>query len=127
MVCIYTKYTRIHRPSDYNNEFGSEKQSRMEEAMRKIKEDGENFDKVAREFSEDKAKQGSSFFPLFYAVNGHRELIKDTGGLLGEMTKDQLVKEFVDVAWGLEPSTVDKPNIGTVKTAHGYHLIMVEK
>lgn len=36
----------------------SEKQSRMEEAMRKIKEDGESFDKVAREFSEDKAKQG---------------------------------------------------------------------
>lgn len=65
MVCNYTKYTRIHRPSDYNNKFGSEKQSRMEEAMRKIKEDGENFDKVAREFSEDKAKQGSSFFPSF--------------------------------------------------------------
>lgn len=43
------------------------------------------------------------------------------------MTKDQLVKEFVDVAWGLEPSTTDKPNVGVCKTAHGYHLIMVEK
>lgn len=30
----------------------------MDEAMRKIKEDGESFDKVAREFSVDKAKQG---------------------------------------------------------------------
>lgn len=50
-----------------------------------------------------------------------------TGGLLGVMTKDQLVKEFVDVAWDLEPSTTDKPNVGVAKTAHGYHLIMVEK
>lgn len=32
----------------------------MEEALRKIKEDGESFDKVAREFSVDKAKQGTS-------------------------------------------------------------------
>lgn len=39
----------------------------MEEALRRIKEDGENFDKVAREFSEDKAKQGrpSHFKPKF--------------------------------------------------------------
>lgn len=74
--------------------------------MRRIMEDGESFDKVAREFSEDKAKQG---------------------GLLGEMTKGQLVKEFVDVAWGLEPSSTDKPNVGVAKTGHGYHLIMVEK
>lgn len=43
----------------------SEKQSRMEEAMRKIKEDGDSFDKVAREFSEDKAKQGTFVFAIF--------------------------------------------------------------
>lgn len=49
------------------------------------------------------------------------------GGNLGEMTKDRLEKEFVDVAWALEPSTVDSPVYGEVKTAHGYHIIMVEK
>lgn len=96
----------------------------MEEAMRKIKEDGDSFDKVAREFSEDKAKQGTFLgWPSFLSILTPLR----TGGLLGEMTKDQLVKEFVDVAWGLEPSTTDKPCVGVCKTAHGYHLIMVEK
>ncbi|KAJ4392159.1 Peptidyl-prolyl cis-trans isomerase pin4 [Gnomoniopsis smithogilvyi] len=82
-----------------------EKHAKKEEALAKLRE-GVKFDQVAREYSEDKAKQG---------------------GNLGEMTKDRLEKEFVDVAWALEPSTVDSPVYGEVKTAHGYHIIMVEK
>ncbi|CAN8096777.1 unnamed protein product [Discula destructiva] len=82
-----------------------EKHAKKEEALTKLRE-GVKFDQVARDFSEDKAKQG---------------------GNLGEMTKDKLEKEFVDVAWGLEPSTVDRPVFGEVKTQHGYHIIMVEK
>ena len=38
-----------------------------------------------------------------------------------------MVGPFQDVAFGLTPSTVDKPNTsGLVKTQHGYHIIMVE-
>lgn len=93
--------------------------------MAKLKE-GAKFDQVARDFSEDKAKQGE----LIQRVSTDRRSLANNvylGGNLGEMTKDRLEKEFVDVAWALEPSTVDNPVYGEVKTAHGYHIIMVEK
>lgn len=104
----------------------SEKHAKKEEALAKLKE-GVKFDQVARDYSEDKAKQGE----LIRSVSTHRRVhLADNvciGGNLGEMTKDRLEKEFVDVAWALEPSTVDNPVYGEVKTAHGYHIIMVEK
>lgn len=93
--------------------------------MAKLKE-GVKFDQVARDYSEDKAKQGE----MIQRVSTHRRSRADDmciGGNLGEMTKDRLEKEFVDVAWALEPSTVDNPVYGEVKTAHGYHIIIVEK
>lgn len=46
---------------------------------------------------------------------------------MGEKTKDQLERDFVNVAWALEPSTVDSPKYGEVRTGNGYHIIMVEK
>ncbi|TCD70707.1 Peptidyl-prolyl cis-trans isomerase pin4 [Steccherinum ochraceum] len=82
-----------------------EKHSRATEALQKIQE-GQRFDKVAQEYSEDKAK---------------------AGGSLGWMVRGSMVGAFQDAAFALEPSTVDKPKLSPlVKTNFGYHLIMVE-
>lgn len=81
-----------------------EKYSKKEEALNKLRE-GAKFDDVAREFSEDKARQG---------------------GNLGLKTRGSLIKEFEDVAFGLEVSTTSAPKWGEVKTSEGYHILMVE-
>jgi NIMA-interacting peptidyl-prolyl cis-trans isomerase 4 len=82
-----------------------EKHSRATEALQKIQE-GQAFNKVAQEYSEDKAK---------------------AGGSLGWMVRGSMVGPFQDAAFALTPSTVDKPAISPlVKTNFGYHIIMVE-
>ncbi|KAK1751588.1 peptidyl-prolyl cis-trans isomerase PIN4 [Echria macrotheca] len=81
-----------------------EKHSKKEEALAKLR-DGAKFDEVARDFSEDKARQG---------------------GALGWKTKGSLAPEFEAVAYGLDTSTTGNPKIGEAKTEHGYHIIMVE-
>ena len=81
-----------------------EKHSRKEEAVAKLNE-GTKFDEVARDFSEDKARQGGS---------------------LGWMTRGSLLAEFEKMAYELEPSTTGNPKWGEVKTKEGYHIIMVE-
>jgi len=82
-----------------------EKHSKATEALQKIQE-GQRFDKVAQEYSEDKAK---------------------AGGSLGWMTRGSMVGPFQDAAFALQPSTVDKPIMSSlVKTNFGYHIIMVE-
>ncbi|KAF5379193.1 hypothetical protein D9615_005909 [Tricholomella constricta] len=82
-----------------------EKHSKATEALQKIQE-GQSFNKVAQEFSEDKAK---------------------AGGSLGWMTRGSMVGPFQDAAFALTPSSVDKPTVSPlVKTNFGYHIIMVE-
>jgi len=81
-----------------------EKHSKKEEAMAKLR-DGAKFDDVAREFSEDKARQG---------------------GALGWKVRGSLHGDFEKVAYELEPSTTNNPKVAEVKTSHGYHIIMVE-
>ncbi|KAF8155608.1 hypothetical protein B0H34DRAFT_714027 [Crassisporium funariophilum] len=82
-----------------------EKHSKATEALEKIQE-GQSFNKVAQEYSEDKAK---------------------AGGSLGWMTRGSMVGAFQDAAFALTPSTVDKPVVSSlVKTNFGYHIIMVE-
>lgn len=81
-----------------------EKFSKKEEALAKINA-GTKFDEVAREYSEDKARQGGS---------------------LGWQTKGSLHPEFERVAFELDPSTVGKPVLGYAKTPFGHHIIMVE-
>ncbi|KAF8524287.1 FKBP-like protein [Hysterangium stoloniferum] len=77
-----------------------EKHSRAMEALSKLQE-GQRFDKVAQEYSEDKAK---------------------AGGSLGFMTRGSMVGPFQDAAFALLPSTVDKPILSPlVKTNFGYH------
>ncbi|KAF1816556.1 FKBP-like protein [Eremomyces bilateralis CBS 781.70] len=81
-----------------------EKHSKKEEALAKLR-DGAKFDEVAREFSEDKARQGGS---------------------LGWKTRGSLIAEFEKMAYELETSTTGNPKYGEVKTKEGYHIVMVE-
>ncbi|TKA69585.1 Peptidyl-prolyl cis-trans isomerase PIN4 [Cryomyces minteri] len=81
-----------------------EKHAKKEEALAKLRE-GVKFDEVAREFSEDKARQG---------------------GALGWKTRGALLPEFERVAFELESSTTGNPKYAEVKTSEGYHIVMVE-
>ncbi|KAL2136337.1 hypothetical protein VTI74DRAFT_4371 [Chaetomium olivicolor] len=81
-----------------------EKMSKSDEAMQRLR-NGEKFDVVAKEMSEDKAR---------------------LGGSLGWQTKGKLDLAFEKVAYELPVSSVDKPTFERVKTGHGYHIIMVE-
>ncbi|GAM39167.1 peptidyl-prolyl cis-trans isomerase [Talaromyces pinophilus] len=81
-----------------------EKHSKKEEALEKLR-NGAKFDDVAREFSEDKARQGGS---------------------LGWKVRGSLHGDFEKVAYDLEPSTTANPKYAEVKTGFGYHIIMVE-
>ncbi|KAI9291373.1 hypothetical protein K502DRAFT_321298 [Neoconidiobolus thromboides FSU 785] len=84
-----------------------EKHSKIVEALEKIKVDKMRFDKVAEQYSEDKAK---------------------SGGNLGWLNRGGMVGPFQDAAFALQPSTCDNPIFTDppVKTKFGYHLIMVE-
>ncbi|KAJ5183445.1 peptidyl-prolyl cis-trans isomerase pin4 [Penicillium capsulatum] len=81
-----------------------EKHSKKEEALEKLR-NGSKFDEVARDFSEDKARQGGS---------------------LGWKTRGSLDGAFEKAAYELEPSTTGNPKYVEVKTGFGYHIIMVE-
>ena len=82
-----------------------EKHSKIQSALERI-ENGERFDKVAMELSEDKAK---------------------AGGALGWYNRGSLIGPFQEAAFNLPVSTVDKPiHSGIVKTKFGYHLIILE-
>ncbi|CAG8091533.1 unnamed protein product [Penicillium salamii] len=81
-----------------------EKHAKKEEALEKLR-NGTKFDEVAREFSEDKARQG---------------------GALGWKTKGGLDPAFEAVAFELETSTTGNPKYAEVKTGFGYHIMMVE-
>ncbi|KAL5337666.1 hypothetical protein BJX70DRAFT_368894 [Aspergillus crustosus] len=81
-----------------------EKFSKKEEALEKLRNGGK-FDDVAREYSEDKARQGGS---------------------LGWKIRGSLDSTFEKAAYELEPSTTGNPKYVDVKTGFGYHIIMVE-
>lgn len=81
-----------------------EKHARKEEAVAALNA-GRSFDDVAREFSEDKARQGGS---------------------LGWKTRGSLIKEFEDTAFETPISKTGSPVWKEVKTSEGYHLLMVE-
>ena len=66
-------------------------------------EAGLDFAEAAKEFSDDPSR--------------------DSGGDLGEIVGGEMVKEFEDVAFALEPGVVSAP----VKSPFGYHLILVKE
>lgn len=81
-----------------------EKHARKEDALARLNA-GARFDEVARECSEDKARQGGS---------------------LGWKTRGSLLADFEKVAYELEPSSTGSPKWGECRTSEGYHIIMVE-
>ncbi len=83
-----------------------EKQGKCLEALEKIKS-GMKFDEIARQYSEDKARNG---------------------GDLGWMTRGSMVGPFQDAAFALPISTLANPvyTDPPIKTNFGYHIIMVE-
>jgi parvulin-like peptidyl-prolyl isomerase len=76
---------------------------RADEILTQVRE-GADFAALASELSED---SGS----------------KINGGDLGFFARDQMVKEFEEAAFSLEPGTVSEP----VKSEYGYHIIRVEE
>ncbi|KAL7753917.1 Cell division control protein 7 [Sorochytrium milnesiophthora] len=83
-----------------------EKQSKITEAMGKLKVDKVSFDKVAEQFSEDKARNVKHTLPLQVDLN-----------LVDRLS--------ADAAFKLQPSTVSAPIFTDppVKTQFGYHII----
>ncbi|XP_053694943.1 peptidyl-prolyl cis-trans isomerase NIMA-interacting 4 [Sabethes cyaneus] len=83
-----------------------EKQGKILEALEKLKE-GQSFNVVATNYSEDKARQG---------------------GDLGWQIRGSMVGAFQDAAFALPISTINAPKYTDppIKTKFGYHIIMVE-
>ncbi|WP_455539795.1 peptidylprolyl isomerase [Terrisporobacter sp.] len=91
---------------DKGKELSAEKKKeakkKAEEALAKIKA-GEDFAKVAKEYSQDSTASN--------------------GGELGTFGKGQMVPEFEKVAFSMKPGQVSD----IVKTQYGYHIIKVTK
>ncbi|TKA77327.1 Peptidyl-prolyl cis-trans isomerase PIN4 [Cryomyces minteri] len=106
-----------------------EKHAKKEQALAKLRE-GVKFDEVAREFSEDKARQGTRSFTLprkeERRKGDYMQGLTMIRGALGWKTRGALLPEFERVAFELEPSTTGNPKYAEVKTSEGYHIVMVE-
>lgn len=110
-----TKYTEEYADAshiliktiDENNqplsaEKKAEAKKRAEEVLKKV-EAGEDFSKLAKEYSEDSSAAD--------------------GGELGKFTKGQMVQEFEDAAFALKPGQTSK----IIETQYGYHIIKLNK
>jgi len=90
-------------PEGASEEDAKKKEAAAEAALARAKK-GEDFTALAKELSEEPGA-------------------KESGGDLGFFTKDQMVPEFADAAFGAETGSLTGP----VKTQFGYHIIKVEE
>jgi NIMA-interacting peptidyl-prolyl cis-trans isomerase 4 len=81
-----------------------EKHGKKEEALKRLN-DGVAFNKVAEEYSEDKARAGEIVRSTACCVGSDHDL----GGSLGWKGKGALMPEFEKVAFELEVSTIGSP------------------
>jgi parvulin-like peptidyl-prolyl isomerase len=88
---------------------GGEKRAKAEEVLNRAKT-GEDFAKLANEFSEDPGNKGAKDEPQ--------------GGLYKDVTKGKMVKPFEEAALSLEPGQV-YPTL--VESDFGYHIIKLER
>ena len=79
---------------------GTEKEAKE---VQKLLESGKNFEEVARDYSKDPASAKQ-------------------GGDLGYFTRDKMVTEFADAAFGLKKGETSSPT----KSSFGWHIIKVE-
>jgi parvulin-like peptidyl-prolyl isomerase len=87
----------------------ADKKAKAEEILNRAKS-GEDFAKLADEFSDDPGNNGPEG--------------KKQGGFYGNNTKGKMVPAFEEAALALEPGQVT-PNL--VETDYGYHIIKLEK
>lgn len=101
---VKASHILIKTIDENNNELSDKKKEeakkKAEDILKKIKS-GEEFAKLAKEYSED----GTA----------------SQGGDLGFFTKGEMVPEFEKAAWELKPDEVSD----LVKTQYGYHIIKV--
>jgi NIMA-interacting peptidyl-prolyl cis-trans isomerase 4 len=81
-----------------------EKHAKKEEALKKLN-DGVAFNKVAEEYSEDKARAGENSQISACCIRSDH----DSGGSLGWKGKGTLMPEFEKVAFELEVSSISSP------------------
>jgi hypothetical protein len=86
-----------------------EKRAKAEEVLNRAK-NGEDFAKLANEFSEDPGNKDAKG--------------EGQGGLYKDVTKGRMVKPFEEAALALEPGQV-APNL--VETDFGFHIIKLER
>lgn len=92
----------LFRAAPGDDKAGKEAEDKAKAVIARLKK-GEDFAKVANELTEDPSG-------------------KANGGDLGYFSKEQMVPEFSDVAFGLENGQISGP----VKTQFGWHVIKVE-
>ncbi len=99
---ILIAYEEDDSLTDEENEANEEAAlEKAEEIIEKL-QNGEDFDELAAEYSDD-------------------ESTKDSGGDLGYFNKGDMVEEFEEAAYALE---VDEYTTEPVKTEYGYHIIL---
>lgn len=67
------------------------------------------------------AREGADFAEL--AKEHSDDLTKDQGGDLGWVSRGEMVQDFEDVLFSIEPGKVSEP----VRTPYGWHIILVEE
>ncbi|MBR1775677.1 peptidylprolyl isomerase [bacterium] len=93
-------------PEDLNKEVDkimAENKAKAEAILAEVKNNPDDFAKIAKKSSDDKASA-------------------ERGGELGFFPKEAMVKEFAEAAFSMKPNTINEK---VVQTPYGYHIIKV--